>query len=43
MYGEIGTALIFIAVLFVMRTFTTKNDVRKMEELEKREVLREER
>lgn len=43
MYGEIGTALIFIAVLFVMRIFTTKEDIRKMEELEIREILREER
>jgi lauroyl/myristoyl acyltransferase len=40
---EIGTALIFVAVLFLMRIFTTKEDVQKVVELEGSEILREKR
>ena len=38
---EIGTALIFVAVLFLMRIFTTKEDIQKMVELEVSEILKE--
>ena len=38
-----GTAIIIVGLVILARVFTSKEDIRRMEELEISEILREER